>query len=150
MSVKLSFDTNLFEECLEDIEKLSSGELMNAVEEGMISAKSEINNSIVQTLSKKSNLPQKGKYSDGTAIEGIDNDYAVEWHGTTAEIEVGFDVDWGENRNFGIEAYTLIYGTPRQKPVKNLKFLIRGKGGRDILEKEVQKAIDEAIERRLG
>lgn len=145
MSVKLSFDTNLFDEYLEDIEKLSGGELMNAVEEGMISAKSEINNSIVQTLSKKSNLPQKGKYSDGTAIEGIDRKNEVDWYGSTAKIEVGFD--WYK---LGIEGQILIYGLPHQKPVRGLKALIKGAKAKKILNEEVQKAIDEAIARRLG
>ena len=145
MGVKLSFDTNLFDEYLEDIEKLSGGELMNAVEEGMISAKSEINNSIVQTLSKKSNLPQKGKYSDGTAIEGIDRKNEVNWYGSTAKIEVGFD--WYK---LGIEGQVLIYGLPHQKPVRGLKALIKGAKAKEILNKEVQKAIDEAIARRLG
>lgn len=143
--IKLSFDTNLFDEYLEDIEKLSGGELMNAVEEGLVSAKSEINNSIVQTLSKKSNLPQKGKYSDGTAIEGIDKDFNVKWYGSFAEIDVGFN--WYK---LGIEGQVLIYGLPHQKPVRGLKALIKGTKAKDIVNEEVQKAIDEAIARRLG
>lgn len=145
MGVKLSFDTNLFEEYLEDIEKLGGGGLMNAVEEGMISAKSEINNSIVQTLSKKSNLPKDGKFSDGTAIEGIDRKNEVDWYGSTAKIEVGFD--WYK---LGIEGQVLIYGLPHQKPVKGLKALIKGAKAKKIVNEEVQKAIDEAIEKRLG
>lgn len=39
----------------------------------------------------------------------------VEWHGTTAEIKVGFDISAG-----GLPSIFLMYGTPKMKPDKKL------------------------------
>lgn len=68
----------------------------------------------------------------------------VEWHGTTAEIDVGFDID-----NGGLPSIFLMYGTPRMEKDKKLFNAIYGSKTRKEIT-EMQKDIFYDEIRRLN
>ncbi|MGN0613211.1 MAG: hypothetical protein ACI4JB_04855 [Porcipelethomonas sp.] len=144
MAVKLTFDAGkFFDSRLEKLKKLEElGVVKKAVESGMKSAKSTVNNSMKVVLSNKGNMPAKGKYSTGEAVRGIDKDFKVRWRGTTAEILIG--LSW---EKLGVKGQVLIYGIPTQKPVKGLKQAIYGAKARRYVDMELEEVIDKVIRR---
>ncbi len=145
MASRITLKGNPFKDYLGKFENVTEGALMEAVENGLKAAKLSVNEEIEEILSNKANLPKNGKYSDGTAIDGIDQDFEVKWDGSIGRISVGFD--WYE---LGIEGQVLIYGIPGQEPVKGLKNAIMGSKAQKIVDSEVIRMIEEAIEKGLG
>ena len=69
----------------------------------------------VETAMAKGNLPAKGKYSHGDTLNALRRNADIEWHGSVAEVKVGFDINKG-----GLVSIFLMYGTPRMSPAKGL------------------------------
>lgn len=76
------------------------------------------------------NLPAKGRYSHGETAAALRRYAEIEWHGSVAEVKVGFDINKG-----GLASIFLMYGTPRMKPAKGLYAAFYGnKTRKEVLE----------------
>lgn len=144
MRCKLTLESNIFEDYAEKFEEM--GELLAfkpAVEAGMKAAKAKVNEDIKKALTKP-NMPKKGKYSAGRSKKAIDRKFDVKWSGSEAEILVGFSWD---DRNIGWGTQVMIYGVPRQEPIKGLKEAIYGAKAKRHVKKEVNAALEKVMER---
>lgn len=86
----------------------------------------------------------KHKKTGKTESSIVDN-AKVQWTGTVASIDVGFDLS-----NGGMPSIYLMYGTPKMKPDKKLYNDIYGaKTKKDVAELQ-QKIFTEAIQKKMG
>ena len=90
------------------------------------------------------NYPAQGKYSTGRLAQSIDTDYSVEWEGTTAKINIGYDFD-----RTGLESIVLMYGTPKMKPAQKLYDDIYGSKTKKEIKKIQQEALNKILERAM-
>ena len=93
---------------------------------------------------KDSNLPAKGKYSKKATENSIVRDSKVEWSGTYASINVGFDY-----QKEGAGGY-LITGRPDMPPDMELNKMYKGKRYRKLLENDIKEIINDAIMEKMG
>ena len=130
------------------LDKLGGSNAMKkGVEEALIESKKHVNPLIKQSMSK---LPAGGRYSTGATKESIDDEMKVEWTGMTGEIKVGFDFSKSGMTSIFLMYGTVVYGTPRMKPVAGLKNAIYGaktqKEVAEIQEKVLADYIKEIME----
>ena len=98
----------------------------------------------VEKAVQKSNLPAKGKYSTGKTADSIVRDDNVNWDGTTASVNVGFDFKKG-----GMTSIYLMYGTPRMKPAKGLKAAIYGAAVKKEIKEKQKEIFAKAIKKKM-
>lgn len=138
---KIGLVANGLEEYMEKLDRLGGSELMKrGVEVGLKESKTHINTNL-NHLMDSSNLPRQGKYSTGKTKASIDTELSIDWSGLVGSINIGFDFS-----KSGLKSIFLMYGTPRQNPVKGLKDAIYG----NKAQKEVAKLQDEALNKFIN
>ena len=88
-------------------------------------------------------LPAGGKYSTGKTEATIVDNPQVEWSGSRASIEVGFD--FGKPGAGGF----LITGTPKMKPDKELNRMYKGKKYMKQIQDQMSEVVSEAISKAM-
>lgn len=83
-------------------------------------------------------LPAKGKYSTGRTLRSLQREARIEWDGSVASVDVGFDINEG-----GLTSIFLMHGTPKMKPDRQLYNAFYGKATKaEILDAQEQAFYD--------
>ena len=111
--------------------------IKKGVEKGLIEAKKIGTPKIQASISK---LPAGGKYSTGKTEKSLDTNLTVDWEGTAASIDVGFNL-----KESGDTSIFLMHGTPINAPIKGLKTAVYGQKTQKEIKAAEIKAINEVI-----
>lgn len=137
----LRLDTRGFEELITKLEGLG-GDVKAAVTDALEQAAETVEEDTKEAV-QASNLPAHGKYSKGDTMDSIVTSARTDWHGTLAEIKLGFDYSKPGAGGF------LITGTPRMKPDKELNKIYKKKKYMSDLQKDMQEVVNDAIIERM-
>ena len=144
MANKVTLSFSGFDEMYEQLDKLNAD--LHTITEDALKVSHDVVTRKIKKSMQEGNLPAKGKYSTGATEKSIIDEPAIEWSGTVASIDIGFDFEIS-----GLTSVMLMYGTPKMKPVKGLKEAVYGaKTKKEIgeLQRQVfEKAIKEAMNR---
>lgn len=140
---RFSLEFDGMEELAKKLEFLN-GNLQSTAEKALQESQKHLIPKIKKAMQKK-NLPAKGKYSSGDTEKSIIENDTVNWNGTVASIDVGFDMD-----KSGLKSVYLMHGTPRMNPVKGLKASIYGSASKkeveaiqaEIFQKEIKRVME--------
>lgn len=135
---KIGLQVKGFEEYMAKLDEVGGSAAMKRGVESALKASKQYVNPLINTAMSPSNLPAKGKYSEGGTKESIDTDMTVYWEGMTAHVKVGFDF-----KKSGLKSIVLMYGTPKMSPVAGLKNAIYGAK----TQKELAKIQEEALQK---
>lgn len=138
----LKLTTSGFEELLTKLDELG-GDIMGVVEDALTQAGETIGEDTVEAVSD-SYLPAEGKYSKGNTKDSIIRKPKVQWQGTTASVEVGFDYSLPGAGGF------LITGTPRMKPDYELQKIYKKKQYMKQIEADMSDTVQNAIAEKMG
>lgn len=138
----LKLDTKGFEQLLTKLDSLG-GDMIEVVDKALTDAGKKISEDTHKAMAKQ-NLPAGGKYSKGTTEKAIVDNPQVEWSGSRASIDVGFD--FGKP---GAGGY-LITGTPKMQPNKELNRMYKGKKYMKEIQEQMGQTVDEAITKAMG
>ena len=119
------------------------GDLQRTTEEALIKSKEVVTAKLLEATNK-ANYPAQGKYSTGHARQSIDTTKNVKWQGTTAEIDVGFDLD-----KSGLTSIFLMYGTPRMAKVQAIYDAIYGSRVKAEIKRVQKETFDAAIKEKM-
>lgn len=124
-----------FEGLEEMIEQLERAEIdiKPTVEAALKASKQAITPGIQQQIAKH--------HLTGDTEASLDKSMKVEWEGTRASIDVGFDI-----KNGGLPSIFLMYGTPRMKKDTKLYNSIYG----SKVKKEVARVQEEVFQKRIA
>lgn len=143
---KIGLQFTGWKELVSNIEKTADEAAMKEAVEGSLKATKGIVNSKVKKAMSKSNLPAKGKYSRVPhVIDSLDQSFDIIWSGYTGSINVGFDIE-----GKGLVSVFLMYGTPKMKPVNELRDAFYGKKTKKEIREIQKEAINKYIQRKLG
>ena len=126
-----------FEKLIANLEGLK-GDVKGAVTDALEQAAETIEWDTKDAV-KDANLPAKGVYSRGDTEKSIVENAKVNWSGTVAEINVGFD--FGKP---GAGGY-LITGTPRMKPDYELQRIYKRKKYMSQIQKDMAEVVNDYI-----
>lgn len=138
----LKLDLSGFEDLITKLEGLN-GDVKKTVTKALDQTAKTIERDTMEAL-KPANLPQGGKYSQGDTARAVVKNATTQWSGTEATINVGFD--YGKKGAGGF----LITGTPRMKPVTQLKKMYKGATYRKKLQAEIGDVVLEEINKVMG
>ena len=138
----LKLDTKGFEQLLTKLDSLG-GDMIEVVDKALTDAGKKISEDTHKAMAKQ-NLPVGGKYSRGTTEKAIVDNPQVEWSGSKASIDVGFD--FGKP---GAGGY-LITGTPKMQPNKELNRMYKGKKYMKEIQEQMGQTVGEAITKAMG
>lgn len=138
----LKLTTSGFEELITKLDELG-GDIMSVVEDALTQAGETIGEDTVEAVDN-AYLPAKGKYSKGDTKKSVIRNPKVEWNGTIASVEVGFDYSKKGAGGF------LITGTPRMKPDYELQKIYKKKPYMKQIEAEMIDVVQSAITEKLG
>lgn len=119
------------------------GDLQRTTEEALIKSKEVATAKLLEATSK-ANYPAQGKYSTGRTRQSIDTTQNVTWQGTTAEIDVGFDL-----KKSGLTSIYLMYGTPRMAKVQAIYDAIYGSRVKAEIKRIQKETFDAAIKEKM-
>ena len=137
----LRLDTKGFESLLTKLDEVGGN-----INEVVTKALEEAGQTIAEDTHKAmaaNNLPAGGKYSNGKTEASIVDNPKVEWSGSRASIEVGFD--FGKPGAGGF----LITGTPKMKPDKELNRMYKGKKYMKQIQDQMSEVVNEAIAKAM-
>lgn len=143
----LRLDTSGIEKLLTELDSLG-GNARSAAEHALKQAAYKIGGDTKRAI-KKENLPAQGKYSTGVTEESIITKPEIKWDGDVASVGVGFDFDEPGAGGFLITG-TKVYGTPRMKPVKELREIYKSKTYVKNLEKVMWNDVMDALKKAWG
>ena len=123
--------------------KSLAGDCKQAAEEALKASRDYVTPNIHQAMQAE-HLPAKGKYSTGATEKTIVDDAPVKWMGTTAQIDVGFDL------NQSLVGQYLIRGTPKMQKDTKLYEAIEGSGTKNRIKSIQEDKMLEAIRRAGG
>lgn len=92
---------------------------------------------------ERTNLPAKGKYSQGDTERSIIQEPKVQWSGSVGELPLGFD-----KTKPGAGTW-LITGTPKMRPVQALQEIYGQKKYENQLNRDIRKRLQEEVD-KLG
>jgi hypothetical protein len=138
----LKLNLSGFEELITKLEGLD-GDVKKTVTKALEQTAKTIEKD-TQTALNSSNLPRGGKYSTGDTKKAVVTNATAIWSGTQASINVGFD--YGKKGAGGF----LITGTPRMKPVTQLKKMYKGATYRKRLQNDMSEIVQAEIKRKMG
>lgn len=119
---KIGLRVKGFNEYMAKLDEIGGNAAMKRGVESALKASKQYINPQINKAMAKSNLPAKGRYSQGEKTrKSIDTDISVEWDGFLARIKIGFDFE-----KSGTTSVMLMYGTPKMPPVRGLKSSIYG------------------------
>lgn len=84
-------------------------------------------------------LPAHGIYSQGDTVDSVIDDIKTSWAGSVAEVKLGFDKTKNGAGGF------LITGTPKMQPDRALERIYGSKRYETELKKQIEKALQQAI-----
>jgi len=144
MATKKKFELEFegWEELAEQFRNLGGD--TNQLTEKVLKATHEYVTPKIHEKMQTSNLPAKGKYSQGDTKKQIIDNVNIEWFGTSATVDIGFSLD------DSIVPIFLMYGTPTMNPVKGLKNAIYGTQTKNEVAEIQEQIFVEEINRRLG
>lgn len=119
------------------------GDLQRTTEEALIKSKEIVTAKLLEATNK-ANYPKQGKYSTGRTRQSIDTTQNVTWQGTTAEINVGFDL-----KKSGLTSIYLMYGTPRMAKVQAIYDAIYGSRVKAEIKRIQKETFDAAIKEKM-
>ena len=131
-----------FEEMAARLDELQ-GDLQRTTEEALIKSKEVVTAKLLEAT-KKANYPAQGKYSTGRTRQSIDTTKNVTWQGTTAEIDVGFDLE-----KSGLTSIFLMYGTPRMAKVQAIYDAVYGSRVKAEIKRVQKETFDAAIKEKM-
>ena len=131
-----------FEEMAARLDELQ-GDLQHTTEEALIKSKEVVTAKLLEATNK-ANYPAQGKYSTGRTRQSIDTTKNVKWQGTTAEIDVGFDL-----KISGMTSIFLMYGTPRMNKVQAIYDAIYGSRVKAEIKRIQKETFDAAIKEKM-
>lgn len=137
---RVSLQVKGFDEYMAKLDEIGDSQAMRRGVNEALKVSKEYVTPLIESAMATANLPAGGKYSTGRTKDSIDKDMTVNWSGFTAEIKVGFD--WSKS---GVVSQVLIYGSPKQAPVKGLYEAIYGNKSQREIGKLQGKALDEVI-----
>ena len=119
------------------------GDLQRTTEEALIKSKEVVTAKLLEATNK-ANYPAQGKYSTGRTRQSIDTTQNVTWQGTTAEINVGFDL-----KKSGLTSIYLMYGTPRMAKVQAIYDAVYGSRVKAEIKRVQKETFDAAIKEKM-
>lgn len=132
-----------FDEVVEKLRKLEA-DVEEVAEKALIETHKHVTQKAEEAMQPQY-LPARGKYSKGTTLEYLKRDSEVEWSGSVASIETGFDV-----HGRGIVSIFLMYGTPKMAPDQKLYYAFYGKRIEREIREIQEKIFYEEIRRLEG
>ena len=132
---KLIVDFSNFLEYAEKLDKLG-GDLKATAEKALRESKDYVTENIEADMKKHNRT--------GRTEASIKDDSKVTWEGTTASIDVGFDIKHG-----GLASIFLMYGTPRMPKDQNLYNDFYGAKTRRKIKEMQEKIFEKAIKKRM-
>lgn len=138
----LKLDTKGFEQLLIKLDSVG-GNVQEVVTKALEEAGQKISEDTHKAMAKQ-NLPAGGKYSRGTTEKAIVDNPQVEWSGSKASIDVGFDFGMP-----GAGGY-LITGTPKMQPNKELNKMYKSKKYMKEIQEQMAQTVGEAITKAMG
>ena len=135
MATKLKIEFEGFDAAVARLKKLD-GDVKGITEEALKASRDYIN--------PKLHSAMKPHHRTGKTEASIVENSKVEWYGTTAKIDVGFDL-----KNGGLPSIFLMYGTPRMKKDRKLYDAIYSKSTKDYIHLIQEDIFYDEI-RRLG
>ena len=138
----LKLDTKGFEQLLTKLDSLG-GNMVEVVDKALSDAGKKIGEDTHKAMAKEY-LPAGGKYSNGDTEKTIIDNPQVEWSGSKASIDVGFD--FGKPGAGGF----LITGTPKMDPDQELKKIYKGKKYMKEIQEQMANTVGEAITKAMG
>lgn len=139
---RFSLDFDGLEELAKKLESLN-GNLKSTAERALQESQKHVTPKIKKAM-RKDNLPAKGKYSSGDTEKSIIENDTVNWNGTVASIDIGFDMD-----KSGLKSVYLMHGTPRMNPVTGLKASIYGSASKKEVEALQNEVFQEEIKKLM-
>lgn len=133
---KLSIDFKAFAEYAEKLDKLG-GDVQGAADQVLQNAHDIVTANIKHDMQKH--------HRTGKTEKSILDHAKVEWSGSMASIDIGFDL-----ANGGLASIFLMYGTPRMEKDQQLYDHIYGRAVATQLRKMTETTMARAIKRRLG
>ncbi len=133
-----------FEEMAARLDELQ-GDLQRVTEDALIKSKEIVTAKLLE-VTIKPNYPAQGKYArrgDPTRAS-IDQSKNVTWQGTTAAIDVGFDLE-----KSGLAPIFLMYGTPRMDKVQAIYDAIYGSRVKAEIKRIQKETFDAAIKEKM-
>ena len=137
----LYIDFTNFQQYAERLEQLGAN-LKNVFTEALEEAAEQVQEDTLVAMDD-ANLPAAGKYSQGDTAETVIDDIDAEWHGSVAEIKLGFD-----KTKPGAGGW-LITGTPRMTPNRALEKIYGRKSYERQITKKIEEKLQKEIDRRL-
>ncbi len=134
--VKLTVDFKGFEEYAEKLDRLG-GDLRAATEEALKESKELVDEQLHGAMSKH--------HRTGKTESTIMDSAQVEWSGSVASVDVGFDIAHG-----GLASVFLMYGTPKQQPDKKLYDAVYGRSTKNKVKKVQEEIFAKAIREKMG
>lgn len=138
----LSIDFSVFSDYAEKLDKLGA-DLKKVVEDAMENAGQKVQQDVTEAMDS-SNLPARGKYSQGETKASIIRDPKVIWHGSQGEMDLGFDKTKPGAGGF------LITGTPKMKPDYKLEDIFSRKKYVNDIMKRIRTELQDEIEQKMG
>lgn len=138
----LSIDFSSFSDYAEKLDKLGA-DLKKVVEDAMENAGQKVQQDVTEAMDS-SNLPARGKYSQGETKASIIRDPKVVWHGSQGEMDLGFDKTKPGAGGF------LITGTPKMKPDYKLEDIFSRKKYVNDIMKRIRTELQDEIEQKMG
>lgn len=135
----LSIDFSNFAEYIEKLDLLNAN-LQDVISRAMEEAAEKVQQDTIAAL-EKSNLPAEGVYSQGDTLKAVITDPKTLWLGSIGEIKLGFDKTRAGAGGF------LITGTPKMRPDYALERIYGSKRYESELKKQIEKALQEEIDR---
>lgn len=139
----ISLENNIFAEYAERLDKLG-GDIQEVVDQILQNAHSMVTDDVERAMQKHN--------KSGDTSRSILRDSKVEWSGTVASINVGFDIS-----NGGLPSIFLMYGTPKHEPGhpgtdadQALYDAIYGKQQAKRMQEMYTKTMERAIKKRMG
>lgn len=137
----LNFDTSPFEELITKLDGLG-GDVKSVVTDALEQAAETIEWDTKDAM-QATNLPAKGEYSTGDTEKTIVSNSQIEWSGTMASINVGFD--YGKNGAGGL----LITGTPKMQPNRALNKIYTSKKYMKDIQNDIAEIVNDAIVEKM-
>lgn len=140
--MRMKLDFSGFVRLSRELEHL--GGSISEVEEKALEKTFDIVTAKAERAAKKENYPAEGDYSTGDTAESLVKTCKIYFHGTAAEVKVGFNVKEG-----GLASIFMMYGTPRYMKVQSMYDAFFGKSTLEEVRKAQYEVFFDAV-RRLG
>lgn len=133
---KITLQFKAFEEFAEKLDKLG-GDLRATTEKALQNSHDYVTPKIEKDM--------KNHKRTGKTAGSIRSDAKVEWDGSVASVDIGFDIT-----HYGLPSIFLMYGTPKMKKDQNLFDDIYGKTTQKKIKELQEKTFARAIKKVMG